>query len=265
MKSKLPLLALALPAVALAGTNYFKVSEGGNDSVGVNAVDAIATDEVVKFKAELTNKTGGYLLFDANKALFHVSGQDITTESDAWKGFLIVGPGGSDSKVLDAVGSGLEVDAFTVTLGGFSLADAEGEGVAVADFRLPSAGDTFDTGGFNCALGKVKKETKETSGAFKCTWQGEGLAIVRPDRINLRVEGVEQKWNNDAKPKTHLLLPGMDFKVAFEFHVPARDADMQFATMWVEFGDAFAVSAISPADPVELAFELDPGLTEGKN
>ena len=264
MKSKLPFLALLLPSIAFAGANYFKVAGGESDQAKVEAVDIVADEDVVKFKANITNKTDQYLLFDTNKPVFRVGDQTVTTESDAWKALLVINPHATDDKVLDAVGSNMKVDAFSVTLNGFSTADPEGTPVDIAPFRLPSEGDTFDTGGFECALGKLKKETKETVAPFKCTYTGDKMALVRPDRIMLRVEGLDQRWNNDAKPKTLVVFPGMSFKFKTVFNVPARDADMQFATMWLDWEGTFAESEMVPVGPVELAFELDAGLTESK-
>jgi hypothetical protein len=80
----------------------------------------------------------------------------------------------------------------------------------------------------------------------------------------LRVEDVDQRWNNDAKPKTLVVFPGMSFKFKTVFNVPAREADMQFATMWLDWEGTFSESEMVPVGPVELAFELDTGLTEAK-
>ncbi len=49
------------------------------------------------------------------------------------------------------------------------------------------------------------------------------------------------------------------------FHIPGRIADMQFANMTILWKDTFVETEAKRISAQEVSFEIDPGMTNGKN
>lgn len=259
--------ALLIASVAFAGEhwNYFKTPvTAGPHNVNLEAVDVVASDGVAKMKLKLNNLTKDkYLLFEPNQVVFKIGGQELSPKGKL-KTSMIIEPKKTGSKVLEVTGGGLHVDDFQIYVNGMSWADTEGVTQEAEAFRLPPETHDFEAGNFECELAGSKQKTKETVADFKCTYMGDHIGIVRPGRLQIRVDG-DQSFPNDGRPKTKVLFPGDSVKISTIFHVPARVVDMQFATMYIDWGKTFTESEITGTDGVPMFFELDPGLTAGKN
>jgi hypothetical protein len=259
-------LALVLSALAGDPTYWFKPATLDTDTASVSTSDTFNRADVAKVKVSLENKTGGYLVYDMSESVGTFGDQTIHPAGGLLKGTLILDAKDSGSRVLEFQGAGLYVDSFQVDLKGVRVGTSTAD-VAAEDFQLPEAVNSFEAGGFSCALAGVKKKTKETQADFKCTYEGEGLGLITANRAAVRIDGIDgQKFANDnKKARTKTLLPGESAKITLLYHVPAKIADMQFATMYVVWGDTFQTVDLQEAEMGTLSFELDPGVTAAKN
>ena len=62
-----------------------------------------------------------------------------------------------------------------------------------------------------------------------------------------------------------MMKKGDKIKFKVTFHIPGRIADMQFANMTMSWKDAFIETKAQKLEGQKVNFELDPGLTNGKN
>ncbi len=259
-------LALVLSASAGDHTNWFKPTSLSNDSAALVTDDAWARDEVAKVKVSVENKTGEYLVYDMSQSVGTFGDQQIHPEGGLLKGTLVLDAKDSGSRVLEFQGAGLHVDGFDVDFKGLRVGTGT-TNVDAPEFVLPEAANSFEAGDFSCALAGVKKKTQETLADFKCTYEGDGLGLITANRAAVRVDGVEgQEFANDnKKAKTKTLLPGESVKISLLFHVPAKISDMQFATMYIVWGDTFQSVALQDVDMGSISVALDAGVTAAKN
>lgn len=246
-------------------TNHFAaMPPTETEVVSIQFADAVARQDFAKMKATLTNNTTDYLVYKLAETELHFEHGDYNANTGMLKGDLVIEPKKSGSRTVEASGGDqFHVDSFSVDLKGLYRAVNTGD-VEAPDFQLPASANEFSAGNFTCSLAGLKQETKETKADFKCTYLGDGLGFITSSRAGVTVEG--QTFANDNKrSKDKVLKPGDEAKITLVFHVPAKHADMQFATMQVAWGETFQEASLEAVEVPTATFAVDPGLTAEKN
>jgi len=246
-------------------TNHFAAQPPTEtELVSVQVDDGVARADFAKVKATITNNTDDYLLYKLAESVMHFEHGDYNPNTGLMKGDLVIDPKGSGSRTLEASdGEHFHVDAFSIDLTGLYRA-ADPATDEAPDFQLPASANDFSAGDWNCSLTGLKQETKETKADFKCTWLGEGLGFASPNKAGIEVEG-QTFANNNKRAKMKVLRPGDSTKFTLVFNVPAKVADMQFATMQIQWRDTFSSAALTAVEVPTIELVIDESLTAEKN
>lgn len=245
-------------------TNYFKsVGDISTTEYTLSLSDIVARTEYCKFALKITNNTNDFILFNKGESVFNF---DFGTFSDKKKEILIK-PNDSKKKVLEVNGgTQFHVDKFTVNLDGFYLVPVKGTISDMENFQVPASKNSLSTDLFKVELKKSSLRTQEASLTFECTYLGKKIAIINPSKLVIKVDGTDKEYANDNKKgDSQLLKKGDKVKVKAVFHIPGRIADMQFANMTILWKDTFVETEAKKLEGQQVNFELDPGLTNGKN
>ncbi len=243
--------------------NHFKDAEGVSGDFRVSITDALATDAEAKMKVRFHNGTADWLLVKTDESRFNIAGKD---REPTRARMLLVDPKSDGARIVATTGSGLHQDTIAFVPTGLYRIPKDAPTRPAPDFQLPLSQSDVEAGGFNCAVPKkIKQETDETHVKFKCRYEGEGIGIVDPKQIQIRLEDGQKFANDDRKMDPQIVLPGDEFKFDAVFHVSAKIVDMQFATMHIVFNDTFREGQPEAIafDPVVL--ELDAGMTAAQN
>lgn len=224
---------------------------------GVSRVD------FMKFKTKFENNSTDFILVEPSKFMVTTDG---ISHNPKEKNFIL-DPGEKKSKTIDIKeGEGLLAQSVEVAPEGFSIISTDGKTVSFPDFQLPASVNNLENGDFSINLKNLKQETKETWARFEIKYEGDGYAIVDPSRISVKIESGQQFANDNRKSKAILLEKGDKKVVSAIFHIPAKVVDMQFATMFVQWGEAIMETSAEPFEIDEnVTFELDEALTNEKN
>ena len=246
-------------------TNYFSDLEEAMETkvVVMEFTNAVSRMDMLKFKTKFTNSTNDFLLIDPSKFTVEVNGEEHHPNEKAF----ILDPNDKNSKTIDLKdGENLRADEFEVTIAGVSRISLDGTPSKMEQFQLPASQNVMSAGNFEVNLKNLKQETKETWARFDIKYKGEGYAIIDPSRISVKTEGGDQYANDDSKSKSILLEKGDSKTVSAIFHIPAKVVDMQFAKLFVQWGDCMIETKAVPFDIDEsVTFELDAELTAEKN
>ena len=241
---------------------FKKPTDITTDDISISMKDAMAESEVIKFRAKVTNNTEDFIIWDLGQASIKANGESkATTKTKA----VVIGPFKDKGKTLEIVGSGLKVDEFSANLGGFVRVPVKGKTMSAPDFALPASQNSFSTGPFSCNMTHLKKKTDLTTARFDCTYKGKTYGLIDPSKVAVRMSNGQEFANVMRKEKSHLLKRGEKEKFTLYFEVPAKVEDMQFANMQIVWNDCFVESKGVDLKTPTADFELDPGLTEGKN
>jgi hypothetical protein len=136
--------------------------------------------------------------------------------------------------------------------------------VQAPDFMLPASVNQFTVGDFTIELVNISKKTQETAVKFKVTYTGNGMGLVDPKNLGVKLES-GQVFANDKRDKGIVLAKGESDTFTALFHIEGRIADMQFANMQIVWNDTFKNAELKKIDGTTLNLVLDPGMTAGKN
>jgi hypothetical protein len=245
--------------------HHFKVpQEITTDEYSLNFLDIQSQAEFCKMAVKISNTTNDFLIFDKGSSVFNF---DFGTFSDKKKR-IIIKPNDSKKKTLQVNGSDkFQVNNFTLKVGGLSLVSVKGNVINMEDFQVPASKNSIEKDVFKLVLKKSSLKTKEAALIFECTYLGNKVAIVNPSQLVIKVDGTDKEYANDVKNSTPKLLfkKGDKVKVKAVFHIPGRIADMQFANMTILWKDTFVETEAKKLSSQEVKFEIDPGMTNGKN
>jgi hypothetical protein len=246
-------------------TNYYKDVEEAIETkeVVIELTNGVSRLDFLKFKAKFTNNTNDFLMVDPSKFKITTDG----TEHEPKEKSFILDPNESKAKTIDVKeGENLLASEFEVEVGGFSIIPLDGKAAQMPEFQLPASTNNVESGNFEVNLKRVKQETKETWATFSIKYTGDGYAIIDPSRISVKTEGGDQYANEFRKSKTILLEKGESKTIEAVFHIPAKVVDMQFAKLFVQWGDCMVETEAVAIDIDESAtFNLDEALTAEKN
>ncbi|MCR6643042.1 MAG: hypothetical protein NVV82_29635 [Sporocytophaga sp.] len=248
--------------------NHYKVEPLDTDVLHIEFIDAHSQQAFTQVKLKITNKTEDFIYFKGNEPTFKYEfGEEHASGGGMFQGMnMVIDPKATETKTLKVSGGqNFHVEKLTLILDGFYRISSEGKKLSAPDFQLPASKNDFQAGGFTCNLEKIKKETKETSVHFKCNYTGSDVGKIEANKLVLKTESGQEFANENRKNKVDLVLPGEHGKIVGVWHIPAKTADMQFATMDIVWKDTFTESKMKPLKVGDVKFVLDPGLTDAKN
>ncbi|MCB0754955.1 MAG: hypothetical protein H6603_02165 [Flavobacteriales bacterium] len=246
-------------------THYFKDVEEALESkkVTVELTNGVSRKDFLKFKAKYTNNTNDFIIVDPSKTKITLGAIDVYPSEKTF----ILDPNDKNSKTIDLKdGADFMVESFDVSPEGFSIIPLDGTPVSMPEFQLPASVNNIESGNFEVNLKRVTQETKQTWAVFSIKYTGNEYAIIDPSRISVKTEAGDQFANEFRKSKTILLEKGDSKNVDAVFHIPAKVVDMQFAKLFIQWGECMVETKAEPFELDETAtFELDEALTADKN
>ena len=247
--------------------NYFKgVDPIENETYRAVIVNSVSNIAYCKFGLKLTNLTNDYLIIRLKESTFILDGTAHKMNKDKE---VFVYPNKGKSITYNAAGDegvNYHVDEFDFTFDGVYKLPADGEVHVAPDFNLPASVNEITFGDFKVKLKKLKKETKVTEAIFTVTYLGDDYGLVDASKISVTIpEKGDKVFANNSKKGVKIVEKGKSVQIKALFNVSAKYADMQFANMNILWNNAFQSSILQKIQGETISFELDPGLTEGKN
>ena len=246
-------------------THYYTDVEEAIEAkeVVLEFTNGVSRVDMLKFKTKFTNNTSDFILVDPSQFTVETDG---IAHNPKEKTFML-DPNDKKSKTIDVKeGEGLRAQSIEVSPEGFARISVDGTPVKMEEFRLPATDNVMESGNFEVNLKNLKQETKETWARFEIKYNGNDYAIIDPSRISVLTEAGEKYANDDRKSKTILLEKGDKKTVNAIFHIPAKVVDMQFAKLFVQWGECMTETKAVPFTIDEtVTFELDQTLTDEKN
>lgn len=245
-------------------TNYYRdVKDVETEFLVLEIKDAVSRMDMMKFRVKYTNTSADFILIEAAKTEFVIGGKGHAPRDREF----FLDPYDSKSKTLQVDGDGTDyhVDALDVKFAGFTRIPSKGQVAQVEDFALPASKNAITAGDFEINMKNLVKETKRTVVSFEVQYHGKEHAIVDQSKIAVKTESGQVFANAQRKSKSEVLVAGGKTTVRATFEIPAKVVDMQFANLTLLWNDCFVVSKAVPFDVPGVSFEVDPGLTAGKN
>lgn len=245
-------------------TNYYRaVNDVKTDFVVLDIKDPVSRMDFMKFRVKFTNTSADFIRIEAGQTEFIINGK-VHNPKDR---VFYLDPYDSKARTLQVDGGGTDyhVDALDVNFKGFARIPSKGQVVEAQDFALPATQNAISAGDFQINLKNISKETKVTWVTFDVQYNGRDYALVDQSKIAVRTEAGQVYANEQSKSKVEVLGPGEKTTVRATFRIPAKVVDMQFANLTLLWNDTFITSKAEPFDVPGISFELDPGLTAGKN
>jgi hypothetical protein len=246
-------------------TNYYSDIEEAIEvrEFAVQFSNGVSRIDMFKCKAKFTNSTNDFLLVEPSKFSITVDGVTVHPKEKSF----ILDPNESKAKTIDITeGANFHTDAVEISIAGFSRISMDGTPTKVEPFQLPASVNVVEAGNFTVNLKFLSQETQQTTARFEVKYKGDGYAIVDPSRVSIKTEGGDQFANLYRKSKSFLLEKGDSKSFDVVVEIPAKIVDMQFAKLFVNFGDSMIETSAKPLDAEEsVTFELDATLTAEKN
>jgi len=217
-----------------------------------------------RVEVQIKNLTDDYLLVKKEESTFTINGQ-ACHPPQKW---IIINPNGDTEKKYKVEGeTNYHVDNFSLKMDGIYVVPAKGKVHKAPNYKLPITEDRISFGDFSLTLKKLKKKTKETYASFEVLYTGDDVGIVDVSKVGVVVpdKGKGEFSNSRSKNKVKLLHKGDKKTVTVVFNIPASYSDMQYANMEILWREAFQSSKATKAKSATVKFEIDPGLTDGKN
>lgn len=244
--------------------NYYRaVNNVTTDALVLDIKDAVSKMEYMKFRVKYSNKTPDFIRIAAAETEFAIDGKAYSPKDRVF----FLDPFDSSTKTLQVDGGGADyhVERLDVNFKGFSRIPSKGKVVDAEGFLLPAAKNSITAGDFEVNMKNLIKETKRTYVAFEVTYNGSDYGIVDQSKISVRTEDGQVFASVQSKSKVEVLGPGEKTTLRATFEIQPHIADMQFANLTVLWNDCFQVSKAAPFNVPSVSFEIDPGLTAGKN
>lgn len=271
-KSLLTLAIIGVTSVfAQEVTEYKKVyydnpESQSNDHCELAISDVVSVPEYTKFGMKISNNSSDFLFYNSKESTFNFSfGERHPVVKP-----IYIKPGGSKTRTLQVDGGDKFLQkSFSADMSGLYRIPMDGEPAVAENFKLPASSNNMTAGNFKIVLKKFDASTKEAKAVFECTYTGDKVALV--DGTNISVSAIrknsEEKVvyaNDNKKSKVQILNPGDKVKVTAVFHIPGKIVDMQFATMYVIWGDTFVETEAIPMDAFVFNLEMNEAMTQEK-
>jgi len=249
---------------------YYKVPDKLSTKVyNIEFDDPVSKEDYVKMAIRIENNTDDYLLVKKNETTFLINDKELKAEKGSMFGKKVsyILPNKTIRNTFKSDGAtNYLVDKFSLDIDGIYVVPAEGKVHDAPNFKLPASKNKIKFGDYEVKLKKLRKKTKTTVAVFEVEYNGKDIGVVNASKLGVTIpdEGNDE-FANDWKGDAELLESGGTCTIKAEFHISARYADMQFANMEILWRDTFQSSKPKKTKANKVDFEIDPGLTEGKN
>lgn len=238
---------------------FYQNVELENDVIKIEIKDAVARQDMSKFRVKFTNKTGDYVWVNPSKIKMNINGQSYPFREKSF----IIEPFADKSRTLDLSGqTDYHQEIFSVTFDGFERAPSKGMVHELEDFTLPPSVNSISSGPFEVNLKNHGQTTDVSSARFVVKYTGSKVAIVDPSKVGVKIESGKQYANIFSKINPVVLVPGDEDGFSVMVKIPANVVDMQFATLFITFGEAFQEVQKTPFSVDKVAFKLDMSRTK---
>lgn len=250
-------------------TGYEKVlygspSDSDIDGVNLSSKNVVAQIDHCKLAFTVQNNTSDLLMYDANETEFVYP---FGAKNPSLKPFILQ-PGDKKTKTLLVKGTENYLQKeFKMNVKGLYLIPINGTVTAAPQFVLPAATNSFVDGNFKVKLKKYDASTKEATAVFECTYIGDEIALV--DASSLSVTTNKNKSteeityaNDDKKADVEILKKNQSLDIKAVFHIPGKIADMQFATMKINWNNTFVETKAESIPAETISFSMDAAATE---
>ncbi|MFA5770828.1 MAG: hypothetical protein WC894_05045 [Patescibacteria group bacterium] len=251
--------------------NCYKIPEPiKTGDVTISFDDAVSKMDYVKLKVKITNNTADYIMFNPSECIFEykeaIDKEPIKKPAKNKEKFILIKPYDKTSKIIETSGDiNFHKDSFELKINGLYKVSSKGNAVNAPDYQLPVTTNKFDAGNFSLNMTNLVKETKITEIEFKCIYNGNGVGIIEPSRVVIKLQNGQEFATTNLDAKTILLEKGEDDKFFLTFKIPAKITDMQFATMFLTWKLTFAESTKDAIPISTFKFKIDEELTAVKN
>jgi len=238
----------------------YKATSLETDDYKIYIEDAVNENAYAKFKIRIFNKTNDYLIFKPSDAIFKIGSQEISGKD---KQILIL-PNEEGWRVIDVKGGGLQEEKYIVDIKNMYKVSANSPSIKVEDFKLPASKNEVDAGNFKCTLKKADLKTDKSTLKFECTYTGDGIGILAPNKcIAIMPKGQENA--NANRNKGTLFEKGKRDDFVVEFKELKGGGDMQKNPFKLVWGETFKESKIEPIPGGKINMELDQAKTTERN
>jgi hypothetical protein len=244
--------------------NYYRaVNNIETPEVILDMKDPVSKMDYMKFRVKFSNKTPDFIRVAAGECNFNIEGKSHSPKDRVF----FLDPFDSSSKTLqvDGGGTNYHADNVEVKFNGFSRIPSKGRVIDAEGFLLPAAKNSITAGDFEVNMKNLVKETKQTYVAFEVNYRGQDFGLVDQSKISVRTDDGQVFASVQSKEKLRVLGPGEKTTLRATFTIPAHIVDMPFANLTVLWNDCFQVSQATSFNVPGVNFEVDPGLTAGKN
>ena len=246
---------------------YYSPADIEVEGVNLSSKNAIAQVDHCKMAFTVENTSTDLVMYDSKETEF---AYEFGKSNPSVKSFIL-SPGDKKTKTLLVKGDGNYLQkGFKLEVKGLYKIPINGTVVEADQFQLPASMNNFTTGNFKVQLKKYDASTKEASAVFECTYIGEGIGLVDASSLSVTTNRNKSKEqityaNDDKKADIEILNKNesIDFKAVF--HIPGKIADMQFATMMVNWNNTFVETSAQPIEGPVLQFDMDEAATKAAN
>ncbi len=247
---------------------YYKGSTIETNEVTITVDNAVSTEGETKFKLKIVNKTADYIMFKPEECKFIINGK----ESKPSEKPKTIAPNSSDWLIVNLKGAGYNaVKNYSFEIGGLYKVSTSGTVTKADDFKLPASKNDFKAGSFSLVMGKLTKESGKTEVKFDCSYNGDKVAIIFPNKIGVKMpDGNEyasvQPTGLLAKKGPIILTKGQTETLSgnWEKMAGGKAMDMQFVEMNIKWNDTFTEASLEKLKNETLNLEFDQAMSEGK-
>ena len=235
------------------------------EGIKLMAKNPISKFNYSKFELIIENNSDFFVLFSKpEKCIFKFGSEKKSPSPKRIR--KIIRPERKISPTLKVTGgSNFLIEKYEFIPGGIFKFSQEGEITEAPDFHLPANKNEFSFGDFKVRMLKIKKETKETVVQFKCTYNGDKIALISPSKTVIKTKDGKEWANQRAKDKTKVLMKNEDVKIKLVFKIPGKIVDMQFAEMDILWKNTFSETELIQVDFDSNFIKIDPVKTAEKN
>ena len=269
----LPSLVAQTPETDPRHENHYKyIAPIITDEVTIEISNMYSQMNFAQVKLRITNKTNDFMALKSDEIIFRINGIDYRPTGK----IFMIGPRDYITRAIRVDGDNrFHVDRFSINFDGFYKIPAEGTAMLAENFSLPNSVNDFEFGEFQCKVaGRIIQSTQITELPLRCTYTGNKVGLIEASRISVKLEDGQEFANINTGSKiknlvttgsTDVLFPGEQTKITSVFRIPAKTADMQFATLSVNFNDSFSETELITIPIPPQDFELDQTKTALKN
>jgi hypothetical protein len=241
---------------------FFKSSVIELGDITITLQDAVANDEMVKFKMNVKNNTTAYLMVKPSDIAIVLDGK----ENKAYERTMIIGPNDDATKVVDFKGAAFRQQQLVVRFNGFNKVVPLGKAVDAPNFKLPVEKNEIAAGPFRVFQVENEKKTDIVAVKFGVTYSGSNIGIVAPSAASLKFPNGSEFANMKNRIKPMLLEKGQtdNFKAVWRDIPVKNNGDAQFANLEILWKETFLEGKSEPIPTKDFTLEWDLGITKAK-